>query len=159
MFKPGDLVLCRGKGLFDRAVEDVTDSPYSHVAGIVSDRYVIEAQAFRKTGFQRLDYYSGQDVYTCDALTDEQRIQIMDYAEAQIGTHYDYLLVLWEAARYILHVVCPYVERRRYICSTLWADAYQVAGIELCPGVKYPTPADVAKSPLLRRCGLVQTSS
>ncbi|GMA55480.1 hypothetical protein GCM10025857_68370 [Alicyclobacillus contaminans] len=47
----------------------------------------------------------------------------------------------------------PWRERHTVICSTLAADAYRVAGVELCPKVRYPAPADVAESQLLRKVG------
>lgn len=154
MIRIGDLILVHGDGFIPREIEDVTKSSYSHVAGIVKENELIEAQSFRKTGYQALDYYQGHaDVFTCDTATDRQRQLIVEYINEQIGTHYDYLLLAWEASRYLLKWVWPYRERKRRICSTLWADAYRYAGIDLYPGVLYPTPSDLSNSPLLRKIG------
>jgi hypothetical protein len=153
--QPGDLILVRGIGWTDRVIESVTHSPYSHVAGLVKTNELIEAQAFRRVGYQALDYYAGgADVYTCDALTDAQRAQIVEYVKRAVGYRYDYLLLAVEAARYLLHVCLPYREPfRSRICSTLWSDAYRAAGVDLCPGIRYPSPGDIAQSKLLRKVG------
>jgi uncharacterized protein YycO len=154
VLRPGDLIFVRGSGLPDRLIEYVTDSPYSHVSGAVGAEKLVEAQAFMQTKYQNLDFYIGNvDIYTCDILTDEQRRQIMIYATAQVGTPYDYWLILWEAMRFLLNWDCHHVKRKKYICSTLWADAYRAAGVELCPHVKYPVPGDLSRSSLLRKMG------
>lgn len=150
--KPGDLVFVRGTDWIGRVVEEVTQSPYCHVAGVVKENELIEANAFRKTGDVGLDFYRGRsDVYICDILTDEQRQKIVEYVSAFVGTHYDYLLLFWEWARFKLKWVWPYKEKHSRICSTLWADAYREAGVDLCPGIIYPTPGDLSKSPFLRK--------
>jgi hypothetical protein len=152
--KPADLVIVRGTDWMGRVVEEITQSPYCHVAGIVKENELIEANAFRWTGYAGLDAYKGQaDVYTCDLLTDEQREKIVEYVTAFVGTHYDYLLLFWEWSRYKLRWVWPYKEKHSRICSTLWADAYREARVDLCPDILYPTPRDLANSPLLRKVG------
>jgi uncharacterized protein YycO len=151
---PADLVFIRGNRLLDEPIKIITGSKYTHVAGSVKKHTLVEAQGLRKTGYQSMETYLGvADIYTCPALTDRQRAEVIHYVLQQVGSRYDYLLLLWEALRYILGVVLPYFKTRRKICSTLWADAYKAAGIDLCPGVKYPTPGDLANSPLLVMVG------
>lgn len=148
----GDLIFVRGSKWINKEIESITHSPYYHVAGIVKENEVIEAQGFRKTGYQGLDFYSGHtDLYKCDSLTNEQRQKIVDYVISEAGSHYDYLLIVWEAIYHLFHWVLPYKEGNKRICSTLWANAYLAAGVNLCPGIRYPTPGDLAKSPLLRK--------
>lgn len=155
LIRPADLILVRGSGVLDRAIEGITHSEYSHATGLVKPNELIEAQAFRTTGYQGLDYYQGRsDVYTCDSLTDEQRQQIVAFVMREVGTRYDYELIGWELEHYVLHVDLPFVEGdSRHDCSTLWSDAYRSVGVELCPGIKYPTPGDLAHSPLLNKIG------
>lgn len=149
-----DLVLVRGATTIPVAIERITHSPYSHVAGITKPNTLVEAQAFHRTGEQRLLTYKGcADIYRCPMLTDVQRRHIVAYVEREIGTRYDYALIAWELLRYALNVVLPYIETESYICSTLWADAYKSAGVDLCPGVKYASPADIAHSKLLVNVG------
>lgn len=150
----GDLVFVTSAGFVPRAIEDITHSRYYHVAGLTAVNELVEAQGFRKTGYQALETYTGAaDVYTCAILSDEQRTQITTYALKEIGTRYDYLLIGWEAVRYVLHLVLPFYEGKRRICSTLWSDAYRSTGVDLCPGIPYPSPADLATSPLLQKVG------
>ena len=151
--KPADLILVKGTDWISKTIEDVEHSPYSHVAGMVKENVLIEALGFKRTGYQALDYYAGRaDVFTCDELTEEQRRLIIEYVKQEVGGHYDYLLLAWEFLRYVFNLLLPYKEGRTLrICSALWADAFRSVGIGLCPGIKYPSPADVAESKFLRK--------
>lgn len=152
--KPGDIILEKGTGLISETIEDISKSIYSHTAGYAKENELIEANGFRKTGYQALDYYDGiADVFTCDSLTDEQRKQIVEYVTKEVGGRYDYLLLFLEAIRFLFHVIIPHNERTNRICSTLWADAYRDVGIDLCPGIEYPSPGDLANSKLLVKVG------
>ncbi|KIL42092.1 hypothetical protein SD70_02595 [Gordoniibacillus kamchatkensis] len=153
--RPADLILVRGEDLIGNTIELITHSPYSHVAGVVKPNELFEAQAFRRAGYQGLDFYAGRvDVFTCDELTDEQRVQIVAEVERYDGRRYSYLLLLWELVRYVfgLALLAP-KDWQPVICSTLWVRAYRKAGIDLCPGVRFPSPADMADSPKLRKVG------
>lgn len=153
--RPADIILVRGTGFTDHVIEGVTLSPYSHATGLVKPNELIEAQAFRTTGYQGLDFYKGSsDIFTCDELTDDQRQRIVAFVMAEVGTRYDYALIGRELEHYVLHVDLPFVEGDgRHDCSTLWADAYRWVGVDPCPGIKYPTPGDLGKSTLLRMLG------
>lgn len=153
--RSADLILVKGTGWISKTIKDVGRSLYSHVAGIVKENELMEAQGFKRTGYQVLDYYAGRaDVFTCDELTEVQRRLILECVKQEVGGNYDYLLLAWEFLRYVFNLILPYKEgRTRRICSTLWADAYRSVGIDLCPGIKYPSPADVAQSKLLRKIG------
>jgi uncharacterized protein YycO len=151
--KPGDLILVRGNSFISAAIEDISNSIYSHVAGIVKENELIEAEGFRDIGYQALDYYKGKaDVFVCDILTDEKREKIVEYVKNEIGGKYDYPLLFVEAARFLLHITFPYKEKFNCrICATLYVEAYRSVGIDLTPGIKYPSPGDVANSKLLRK--------
>ncbi|GMA52077.1 hypothetical protein GCM10025857_34340 [Alicyclobacillus contaminans] len=150
----GDLLLVRDADFISRAIEDITHSPYSHVAVFTGPNELVEAQGFRRVGYQDPGVYAGKsDLFRCDSLTLEQRFRIAAAAKLHIGQHYDYWLLVIEWVRYALGIVLPWRERHTVICSTLAADAYRVAGVELCPKVRYPAPADVAESQLLRKVG------
>jgi hypothetical protein len=153
--KPADLILVRGEDLIGNTIELITHSPYSHVAGIVKPNELIEAQGFRRTGYQALDFYAGKaDVYTCDELTDEQRAQIVANVTRYVDRRYSYLLIGWELLRYTFGVMLmPSKDWQPIICSTLWAEAYRQAGVDLCPGIRFPTPGDIASSKKLRKAG------
>lgn len=153
--RPADLILVKGTNWISHTIEDVEKSPYSHVAGVVKENRIIEAQGFKRTGYQALDVYKGHaDVYRCDNLTDEQRKKISHLVVWRVGGHYDYALLFVELIRYWFGVLMPYREPpNTRICSTLWVGIYRRVGIDLCPGIKYPSPADVAQSKLLRKMG------
>lgn len=149
-----DLVFIRGNRWLDLPVQMVTQSTYTHVAGCCGLGIIIEAQGLRNTGLEALSSYKGAlDVYRYPYLTFEQRQEIVAFASEEIGGKYDYLLLGWEALRCIVGVILPYYKNKRRICSTLWADAYKSAGIDLCPNYKYPTPSDLVKSTRLMKVG------
>jgi uncharacterized protein YycO len=151
----GDIGLEKGTGWISKTIEDFEHSKYSHATTFIGNNELIEAEGFQRTGAVPIEKYKGQlDIYTCDSLTDEQRQSIKQYLIKQVGSRYDYLLLLVEAIRYVFHVVLPYKEHfHSHICSTLVADAYKSVGIDLCPGIKYPSPADLSNSKLLRKIG------
>lgn len=154
--KLADLILVRGDGPISHAIEEITDSPYSHTAGYVKENELIEAQGFRHTGYQGLDFYAGMaDVFTCDSATDEQRRMMARLAEREVGGHYSFLLLVWEFVRYTTGILLPYDPGPNRICSTLWAAVYRSVGIDLCPGMRHPSPGDVAASKRLRKIGSI----
>ena len=149
-----DLLFIRGNQWIDLPVKLVTRSQYTHVAGYVGAGKLIEAQGLRKTGYQDLYTYQGVcDVYRYPGWTLERSEQIIAYSESKIGSRYDYTLLAWEFFRLSFGVILPYIKNNRRICSTLWADAYKHAGVNLCPSLEYPTPSDLVKSKLLRKIG------
>ena len=155
--KPADLILVRGTGWISGAIEDVEHSPYSHVAGAINNFELIEAEGLEKTGYVLVRKYAGQaDVFRCESLTTDQRANILHTAKWSVGQRYDYFLLVVEWIRYWFGVIVPYREPPNMrICSTLWAGIYQGQGIDLCPGIRYPTPADVSQSKLLRKVGSI----
>ncbi|WDL97511.1 hypothetical protein [Alicyclobacillus sp. ALC3] len=153
--KPGDLVFIRGTEGVAGPIKKITRSPYTHIAGLAVDDHLLESQAMRKIGYEPIDTYRGvADVYSCTQLTDDQRRNIVDAAQEWLGVRYDYLLFGSLAVRHIFGRTVPvYASRRRHICTTLWVDAYRSVGIDLCPGIDYPTPGELASSPLLELVG------
>lgn len=151
--KTGDIGLDKGKDWISKTIEEFENSKYSHATAYVENGTLIEAYGFKPTGYVPISKYKNQlDIYTCERLTDEQRIRIKEYLQTQVGSHYDYLLIFVEAIRYGLHVILPFKEPfHSHICSTLVADAYESVGIGLCPNIKYPSPADLSQSKLLKK--------
>lgn len=150
--RPGDIILVRGSTLIDRLIKAVTGSVYTHVAGVIKSDEVIDILPFTEAGYKSLYIYAGKaDVFTCDTLTDKQRKNVVDYVRKRIGIKYDYALLVWEASRYMFHWDWPYKNSNSGICSTLWADAYRHAGVNLCPNISFPSPVDLAKSKILRK--------
>ncbi len=151
--KIGDVGLDKGSDWISKTIEDFEHSQYSHATAYVGDGILIEADGFDPTGDAPITKYKNQlDIYTCESLTEVQRQGIKNFLQGQIGTRYDFLLLLIEAIRYALNVVLPYKEPfRSHICSTLVADSYKAVGVELCPGIKYASPGDLSESKLLKK--------
>ena len=151
----GDIVLVYGKGFEGDVIDAVEHSKYAHTAGFVATDKLVEINTI-KTEYVDMGMFKGNaDVFTCDILTDEQRDLIAIYIISQLGTHYDWILLFLEGIRYIFHVMLPYREFHKHICSTLWNDAYKSVGIDLCPNINYPSPADLSESKLLRKSHLL----
>lgn len=160
----GDLILVDGTGIISKAIEAVEYGPirdkpreYSHTAGYVGDNNLIEAEGFRATGYAPLDKYTGHaDVFHCPKASKYQRKDIHKLAKWYIGSRYDYLLLPVEFLRYLTGLVLPYHEpARARICSVLWAGIYREVGIDLCPGIRWPTPRDISESKLLVNIGSI----
>lgn len=150
--RPGDILLVRGDIWVDKIIRIITGSPYSHVAGVVNSDEAIEILPFNRTRFRKLRTYSGRtDVYTYSKLTNEQREKIVEHVVNKVGTKYDYKLIFWEASRYLLRWRWPYKAGDSSLCSTLWAEAYREAGVNLCPDILYPTPGDLGNELLLKK--------
>jgi len=149
----GDIGLDKGIGWISKTIEDFEHSQYSHATAYVGDGILIEADGFDPTGDAPITKYKNQlDIYTCESLTEVQREGIKDFLQGQIGTRYDFLLLIIEAIRYSMHIVLPYKEPfKSHICSTLVADAYKAVGVDLCQGIRYPSPADLSQSKLLKK--------
>ncbi|MCO1600217.1 hypothetical protein [Desulfosporosinus nitroreducens] len=150
--QPGDILLVRGNTWIDKIIRIITGSPYTHVAGVVNLDEAVDILPFKRTGFQKLRSYTGHaDIFTCKDLTDEQRRKIVEHIVNKIGTKYDYKLVLWEASRYLLHWKWAYKAGNNILCSTLWAEAYRKAGVNLCPDILFPSPGDLGNATILQK--------
>lgn len=153
--KPCDLILVRNHGLISDIIKEVTDSNYSHVAGVISSdgKTLVEAEGFEKTGQVPLSKYTGiYDVYRCEGLTKEESEKILGFINGQLNSHYDYFLLFIEFIRYVFHKTLPYKEPFGYsICSGLWSKAFRSVGIELTPDILYPSPKDISESKLLTK--------
>jgi hypothetical protein len=150
----GDLLLVRDTDFISRSIERITHSPYSHVAIFTSPDALVESTGFRKVGYQDPGRYAGKaDLFRCEQLTDVQRVRIAESVKSHLGQHYDYFLLILEWIRYTLGVILPWYEHDVVICSTLVADGYRDAGIDPCPNILYPSPADLALSKVFRKLG------
>jgi hypothetical protein len=153
--KPCDLILVKGSksSFVSREIEEITNSPYSHVAGVINNNgTLVEAEGFEKTGQVPLSKYTDYDVYRYEGLTEDDAQKILGFINGQLNSHYDYFLLFVEFIRYIFHKTLPYKEPFGYsICSGLWSKAFRSVGIDLTPNILYPSPADVSNSKLLKK--------
>jgi hypothetical protein len=150
----GDVIAVHGTAFWDVAIEDVTRSKYSHVALVVGVNELIEAQGFERVCYRDTGFYVGHaDVLRPKAINKKQQGRIVYYASSFLNERYDWLLIGWEALRYVFGLVLPFKERDSKICSTLVADAYRDAGLNICANIKYPSPGDVANSGFFTNLG------
>jgi uncharacterized protein YycO len=144
--QPGDVILVEGRSWLDRLIRWATASPFSHAA-LVGDGVLVEANwpTVRKVP---LDAYAANGRAYRVQATDEQRRGAVAAALSRVGQPYglEELLVA-DAARYLLHVILRL--RPTYLtCSHLVAWAYRRSGVVLT-WAPYPSPADLAESPIL----------
>src|SRR5690348_14003350 len=139
--RPADLIFVHGDSFIDRSIEDITHSKYSHVALVVNQSELIEAQDLSRVHYQDMGVYVNHaDVYRCELIRPPQQEEIVQNAKKYIGRHYSYLLIAWEFIRYTFGILLPFYEHDPVICSTLIADAYRQSKINICPNIKYPSP-------------------
>ena len=139
--QPGDILLVRGTAQLSRAIEDFTQSPYSHAAIVMPawGKYdmVFQAWAF---GIEIVplhqafsEFTSPVDVYR---LVDPANLQVDDLlaaALALVGRKYDYFGVI-RLAWLILtgqRKRAPSRRSSRLFCSDYVQRVYRVGGVEL----------------------------
>jgi uncharacterized protein YycO len=151
----GDIVVVHGTSLIGLGIEMITHSYASHVAIVVDPKneQLIEADGFRTVGYQLLNEYRDQSlILRHPSITSKQQADIVSFLQSHMGDSYDYLAILQEFERYVLHVP-PQEEREGvFICSTLVSHAYLHAGIRLTDTV-LPSPDDILESNQLIQVG------
>jgi uncharacterized protein YycO len=146
----GDIILVRGHGPIERAIEFATTSPYSHAAMMTHRGDLVESKEFHGVRTVPANSYNG-DWYTvaCDAET--KRVA-EEFALAHLGQPYGWQDALDDGLRDLLHIRAGDTWRhwRHFDCSALIVAAYFHAGVVLS-WRPVPAPADLAWSPLLRK--------
>ena len=168
----GDLLLCSGRGVFSTLIQQVTDSPWSHVALIVRldtiDRVLlfesIESVGVRAVALSR--YLSDDDLeghpYPGGLAIVRHRTfardrpalniqRMLQFAVDHFGSAYNHPQIVRIAARVLSHALPPDLahtkaaQTQAFICSEYVAACFAQAGVELTPGeCGYVTPADFA---------------
>jgi uncharacterized protein YycO len=149
-YKSGDLILCKNGSFADHIIEDIEGGIYYHCAVIVDNTRVVQA-VWNGVHYANISDFTNYDIFTCNSLTDKQRRTIVKYVEDRVGWPYDYKLLVWEAERYLTHMILPYHEYHSVICSVLGQDAYNSIRVDLCPWIEYGSPVDISKSKLLTK--------
>lgn len=147
-----DLIFYKGDGFISKIIKKVTKSPYSHVALVLDNYHILEADWKRPLSIRHISYRSQEyDIYRVKGLTEEQKEKLRRYINETISAGYDLKLVLSHLFKYFFKgklLNSP----SRYDCSEWITLAFLYAGIELLPS-KQPfevTPADLSKSPRLK---------
>lgn len=153
--KIGDIFACHSETFISSTIRMITHSKYSHIAIVVSETELIEADGItNRIRYRNINYYKNKaDVYTCNILTDKQRQNIVKFMQNSIGEKYDYTLLIWLAVKYIFEILLPFIDNTtNKICSEIVNDAYDSVGCRLCVD-RWPTPSQIAESNMLVKIG------
>lgn len=158
--KPGDVLFVWGKGLVEETIEWVTHGP-SHCALFIDNKTLAEAQAGRTTGTALLGEYLAEndrlEVWRDETLTDDERIQMVDYAKNHFGIRYDYLAILIDLARFKLDIPLDnFHEGKRRICSSYINDIAKSVGHNWSSVLYAPAPVDLIKGGKLTQKGALR---
>ncbi len=148
----GDLIFVRSTELLGLAIEWAENGVYSHVAIYAGDGQVLEAEGGRTIGYRALKDYDGKydigHVQAVNCTPTPKRVKVLKEAERFIGKKYDWKLDVLLAIKLLFHVTLSYEEKNKFICSTYAARVWKAAGLPLS-NILYPTPQDLANSPLI----------
>jgi uncharacterized protein YycO len=167
----GDIVNFRSRGFFSKIIRFGTGGDTNHSAIYVGGgrQYLIEAlgKGVKKTRLpSRVKKKDTERVVVLryEKLTVNEAEIIKDYAYSRIGVKYDWRQIvgfgIWCFGRIFLgkkfwekHKCNPFDTKEKDICSELVYNAYQKAGIKLCPekNESNVTPADLERSLLLKK--------
>lgn len=165
--QPADVLLVEGHSRISAAIKYLTQSTWSHAAlyvgdalrlrGAPSGHCFVEADivdGVRSVGF---DEFAGMHTRICrpEALTEPDRVRVIEYVVERIGHRYD-LRNVFDLARYLLPTP-PVPERfrrrmlalgsgdpTRAICSTLIAQAFQSVRYPILPEIAFRERRDAA---------------
>jgi len=179
ILRRGDVLLTEGLTLFAEVVKRLTGSKWSHVSmyvGPLGDGpdppCVVEADIAGGVRAVPLSEFKGMRVRVLRParLHDADRARLADWVVSRIGAEYD-LSHAWALARRLLRL--PWVRpmpttgahgTRRFICSSLVAQAFMLVGYSIVPiqlGVgeaqafdhRYVTPRDFERAPVFEVVG------
>lgn len=144
--KPGTVCCIGGEGFLQNGIKDATDSFWCHVFGITEPGWCVEAEG-GGIEHNEIGKYLGdknQVVAFQFDLTDDQLNKLLTWINAQIGKPYGFLEFVEELTPNPSEQGLP--RDWGYICSALWACAFQQIGISIVPAGVDPrmaTPGDV----------------
>jgi hypothetical protein len=154
----GDVLLTDGGTRIAALVRRVTRSPWAHVAMYVGPlesgadpHCIVEADIVAGVRAVRLSELRGLRVRVLrhSGLDDAQRGRLADWVVSRIGGQYD-VARAWALARRLIRLPLPAAPvpvaitqgATRFICSTLLAHAFLLAGHPIVPDHSYMTPHD-----------------
>lgn len=151
MIEPGDILLVRGNSFWERIIEWGTSSPYSHAAMQIPWQHgceLIESKEFRGIRVVPRYLYARADWFRV-GCTEKQRKRAWAAALSRLGDPYGWAEVAHDWNRPLAGLALAKRTHLRAVdCSMLVVWAYRQAGVNLT-NRPYPTPADLAWSPLL----------
>lgn len=146
----GDVLLTGGNTRIAALVKRITKSTWSHVAlyvGPLEDgpdpRCIVEADVLAGVRAIRLSEVKDLQmrVLRPALLNEQQRRRITDWVVSRIGARYDLALALRLAAGFLGLRLRPRGSAKRFICSTLLAQAFLLVG-QTIASERHATPRD-----------------
>lgn len=172
LIKNGDVLLYRGTGWSSWVIQKVTGSPYSHagVAAWWNTRLMVLEAVGKGVVASPLSenlkrYHGGVDYYWCATpIADPQRMQMLDFAQMQLGKEYNLLQVIMSGLRTFFRVKIKNSKGRfkhaagKYFCSQYVSDVYRQAQVDLGIDLSSDrvTPDAIARSPALTLKGILK---
>jgi hypothetical protein len=146
-----DLLFYKGTNPVSKLISKVTKSPYTHVALVLDEFHLVEADWYHPLAIRHIVYRTGDyDIYRPQNLTEKQKAKIKAYIYETINSGYDYKLVMSHLFKYFGGKLLD--NPSRFDCSE-WIDlAFLYSGYDFLPNVAFSTitPAELVKSPKLK---------
>ncbi len=171
--RDGDVLMYRGRTIPSRVIQWATRSRYSH-AGLAAwwnGRLMVLEAVGRGVVVTPLSanvrhYHGDVEWFTCvEDIPDADRHRMIEFAQQELGKEYAH----WKAIMLGLRILFLKGEKQRdelrrarqLFCSQYVAEVYNSVGKDLKTGVsdRFMSPADIARSPLLKRSGALRKSA
>lgn len=160
--QPGDFILFHGPNWFARLIRfgqalrfrgEREKYAYWNHAAIVVDidsrghPVIVEAAERVKKGslWQLYDEHDFVMMNVDVPMSEEDRAQVVEYANAQVGESYDYLQIIGLAFNIIFGTRFSFGDNSAHICSGLVAEALERAGYDFDKDAEGVMPADLAE--------------
>lgn len=130
----GDVLFYSGESFISRVISWVTKSPYTHVALVIGDNRLIEAQRIVNTDMRKIKPSEEFKVFRIEGLTDEQRQRIAEIAYTYRSYSYSYIETVGIFFRLLFKRDLPWFERANKIyCSELVDLVFYASGVPRKP--------------------------
>jgi hypothetical protein len=171
--KNGDVLMYRGRSLVSRIIRWATGSRYSH-AGLAAwwnDRLMVMEAVGRGVVVTPISknvrsYRGSVEWFTStEEIPDDQRLQMIEFAQRELGKEYDLRRALFLGLRVCLQRDVNSKDKvrreKRLFCSHYVAGTYNAVGRDLKKDVsdRFMSPGDIAASPLLKRIGILRKTA
>lgn len=150
--QPGDIILFKGNGIVSKFVKFFTRSEYTHVAMMVSDTKMIEANWNKKVNVVDFIYNPLEmEVYRYkNSLNVNQQISVVQTSYEMLNKYYDYAQIVVYLFEFFSkkHFNNPFNFQQFVICSELIDKSYLKLMIDLVPwrSIGNVSPDDLSKS-------------
>jgi hypothetical protein len=175
LIKNGDVLLYRGTGITSRLIKTISRSEYSHVgiAAWWNNRLMVLEAVGKGVVASALSenlrrYHGSVEYFWCrERITDEDRLDMLDFAQLQLGKEYNFLEVGWSGFCAALGVPVRNSDGSlkhaagKYFCSQYVSDIFRAAGVGLAidfSSARTP-PGAIAQSPLLKFKGVLKRTA